>query len=156
VRTNGPSQHHARPASAGARIVDAFNKLARAPDQVHDLTEQTLFLAIRLGASAVNAGWEYPRWYATTSMATTSRIRTIQGTSPELLKPHDVAPHGSSSLGLGIGSCDRFVVTESLAVRKELAYTSFVPFCLGEKEVGFTFDVYQATFHGGFTDVHYA
>jgi len=49
----------------GGRNVDAFTYLARACDQVHDLTEQMVSLAIRLGAREVHAAWERPRWIPT-------------------------------------------------------------------------------------------
>lgn len=42
---------------------DAFDYLAHACDQVSDLTEQMVSLAISLGVHELNTGWERPRWY---------------------------------------------------------------------------------------------
>jgi hypothetical protein len=50
----------------GQRNVDAFSSLAEACDQIHDLTEQMVSLAIRLGANEVHAGWKRPRWFPVT------------------------------------------------------------------------------------------
>lgn len=49
----------------GGRNADAFTYLARACDQVHDLTEQMVSLAIHLGARETHAGWSRPRWFPT-------------------------------------------------------------------------------------------
>jgi hypothetical protein len=49
----------------GGPTVDTFSYLARACDQVHDLTEQMVHLAIRLDPHEVHADWERPRWFAT-------------------------------------------------------------------------------------------
>ena len=48
---------------AFGRNVDAFTYLANACDEVHDLTEQMVSLAIHLGAYELHAGWERPRWF---------------------------------------------------------------------------------------------
>lgn len=56
----GPSAVHA----FGQEVQDAFSYLAAACDQVHDLTEQMVSLAVHLGAHEVTAGWERPRWFA--------------------------------------------------------------------------------------------
>lgn len=63
------ARHHGRsmPSTVsgfGGHDGDAFDYLARACDQVHDLTEAMVWLAIRLGAQEVHAGWERPRWFA--------------------------------------------------------------------------------------------
>lgn len=49
----------------GGGNLDAFTYLARACDQVHDLTEQMVSLAIHLGARETHAGWLRPRWFPT-------------------------------------------------------------------------------------------
>jgi hypothetical protein len=51
----------------GSPDVDAFTYLSGACDQVHDLTEQMVSLAIHLGAAEVSAGWERPRWLPRTN-----------------------------------------------------------------------------------------
>lgn len=58
--TDGPSTVQA----LGGRDTDAFTFLAKACDRVHDLTEQMVALATRLGATEVHAGWQRPRWFA--------------------------------------------------------------------------------------------
>ena len=57
--TGGPSTVRA----FGNRDVDAFTYLATSCDQVSDLTEQMVGLAIHLGARHIHAGFERPRWY---------------------------------------------------------------------------------------------
>lgn len=48
----------------GEEVHDAFSYLAAACDQVHDLTEQMISLAVHRGAHEVTAGWSRPRWFA--------------------------------------------------------------------------------------------
>ena len=48
----------------GEQVDDAFGYLGAACDQVHDLTEQMISLAVHLGAHEVSAGWSRPRWFA--------------------------------------------------------------------------------------------
>lgn len=55
----GPSAVHA----FGPQADDAFTHLATAWDQVHELTEQMLSLAVHLGARDTTAGWVRPRWF---------------------------------------------------------------------------------------------
>lgn len=62
------ARHHdadgsSRVSGFGSRKADTFTYLASACDQVHDLTEQMVSLAIHLGAHEVHAGWERPRWF---------------------------------------------------------------------------------------------
>lgn len=47
----------------GGREVDAFTYLATACDQVSDLTDQMMSLAIQLGARQAHPGWERARWF---------------------------------------------------------------------------------------------
>lgn len=47
----------------GGQDVDTFVHLAKRCDQIHDLTEQMVSLAIQVGNHEVHAGWERPRWF---------------------------------------------------------------------------------------------
>jgi hypothetical protein len=63
ARHHDPSARSITVSAFGGRNGDAFEHLARACDQVHDLTEQMVSLAIYLGAAELHAGWPRPRWF---------------------------------------------------------------------------------------------